>query len=187
MAVSKRTRFEVLKRDNYTCRYCRSTEGTLVVDHVLPVALGGTDEPTNLVAACRDCNAGKSSTSPTEELVQAVSDDDIRWAAAVKRAAEAMLVTRDEHVNRHEWFDSEWKSWDANFSYLPGDYEHSLDAWIEAGLPKQVIIDCLDIAVCSRHVAAKAVFAYMGGICRNRIAELHEAARLLLDGGPDGA
>jgi len=26
MAVSKRTRFEVLRRDNHTCRYCRSTE-----------------------------------------------------------------------------------------------------------------------------------------------------------------
>ena len=26
MAVSKRTRFEVLRRDNYTCRYCRSAD-----------------------------------------------------------------------------------------------------------------------------------------------------------------
>lgn len=33
MAVTKRTRFEVLRRDNYTCRYCRSTDGALTVDH----------------------------------------------------------------------------------------------------------------------------------------------------------
>jgi hypothetical protein len=31
MAVSKRTRFEVLRRDNYTCRYCRSAENSLRV------------------------------------------------------------------------------------------------------------------------------------------------------------
>ena len=69
MAVTKRTRFEVLRRDNYTCRYCRSTENELTIDHVVPVALGGTDDPDNLVACCRDCNAGKSSTSPGAELV----------------------------------------------------------------------------------------------------------------------
>ena len=40
MAVSKRTRFEVLRRDNFTCRYCRSTDNELTVDHVTPVALG---------------------------------------------------------------------------------------------------------------------------------------------------
>lgn len=44
MAVSKRLRFEVLKRDNYTCRYCRASDGELTIDHVTPVALGGTDE-----------------------------------------------------------------------------------------------------------------------------------------------
>ena len=59
MAVTKRTRFEVLRRDNYTCRYCRSTEHSLTIDHVTPVALGGSDDPSNLVACCRDCNSGK--------------------------------------------------------------------------------------------------------------------------------
>lgn len=29
MAVNKRTRFEVLRRDDFTCRYCRSTENEL--------------------------------------------------------------------------------------------------------------------------------------------------------------
>ena len=57
MAVSKRVRYEVLRRDNYACRYCGATAGSgaqLVVDHVMPVSLGGTDDPTNLVACCRD-------------------------------------------------------------------------------------------------------------------------------------
>ena len=75
MAIPKRTRFEVLRRDNYTCRYCRSTDNPLTIDHVTPVSLGGTDDPSNLVAACRDCNAGKASSSPDAEHVAQVDDD----------------------------------------------------------------------------------------------------------------
>lgn len=60
-SLSKRTRFQVLRRDGYTCRYCgrKPPEVTLEVDHVHPVAAGGTDHPSNLVAACKDCNRGK--------------------------------------------------------------------------------------------------------------------------------
>lgn len=73
MAVSKRLRYEVLRRDNHTCRYCGATapDVPLRVDHVTPVALGGTDTPDNLVTACEPCNSGKSST--IEGFVAAVS------------------------------------------------------------------------------------------------------------------
>lgn len=57
-----RQRFEILKRDGYRCRYC-GRSGRLVqleVDHVIPVAAGGTDDDENLVTACGDCNLGKS-------------------------------------------------------------------------------------------------------------------------------
>ncbi|WP_097063743.1 HNH endonuclease [Sphingomonas guangdongensis] len=44
------------------CRYCRA-EGRItpatVLDHVLALSLGGTNEPANLAPACRDCNARK--------------------------------------------------------------------------------------------------------------------------------
>ena len=87
MAVSKRTRFEVLRRDNHTCRYCGATApgAQITVDHVTPVALGGTDDSANLVAACRDCNAGKTSTQPDATLVADVTQADLRWSAAIKR------------------------------------------------------------------------------------------------------
>lgn len=62
MAVSKRLRFEVLKRDGFTCRYCgmSAPHVELHVDHVHPRSRGGRDEIENLVAACRSCNLGKS-------------------------------------------------------------------------------------------------------------------------------
>lgn len=57
-----RERFETLKRFDFKCRYCgRSSEDgvKLHVDHVIPVSKGGTNEQSNLVAACQDCNLGK--------------------------------------------------------------------------------------------------------------------------------
>lgn len=56
-----RTRFDILQRDNFTCRYCGRSAPSVVlqVDHIVAVADGGTDEPANLVTACADCNEGK--------------------------------------------------------------------------------------------------------------------------------
>ncbi len=56
-------RFEILKRDNYTCQICGRTQkegAKLEVDHIVPVAKGGKTEPDNLQTLCWDCNRGKS-------------------------------------------------------------------------------------------------------------------------------
>jgi hypothetical protein len=54
-------RFAVLKRDRFTCAYCGKSPPAVVVevDHVVPVALGGTNAIGNLVTSCQDCNSGK--------------------------------------------------------------------------------------------------------------------------------
>lgn len=60
--IPQSIRFEVFRRDDFTCRYCGSVspDATLHVDHVHPVAAGGTDSIDNFVTACSDCNFGKS-------------------------------------------------------------------------------------------------------------------------------
>ena len=62
MALSVRTRFEVFKRDRFTCQYCGRTSPAVVleVDHVVPCAANGTDDPINLVTSCWECNHGKA-------------------------------------------------------------------------------------------------------------------------------
>lgn len=59
--LSKKIRFEVFKRDKFTCAYCgrKAPDVILEVDHIVPVAKGGDNNITNLVTSCIDCNRGK--------------------------------------------------------------------------------------------------------------------------------
>ncbi len=57
--LSVRKRFFVLKRDRYMCRMCKATGVPLEVDHVVPVARGGSDALDNLQTLCVPCNRGK--------------------------------------------------------------------------------------------------------------------------------
>lgn len=61
MAISKRLRYLIFRRDYFSCVYCgrRPPSVTLEVDHRIPRVMGGSDDPNNLVAACWDCNRGK--------------------------------------------------------------------------------------------------------------------------------
>lgn len=60
--IAKSVRFEVFKRDSFTCQYCgeKAPDVVLHVDHIHPVAEGGTNDILNLITSCRDCNGGKS-------------------------------------------------------------------------------------------------------------------------------
>lgn len=60
--LSKKTRFEVFKRDSFTCQYCGKSapDVILVVDHLHPVSKGGSNDLLNLVTSCEGCNSGKS-------------------------------------------------------------------------------------------------------------------------------
>ena len=90
MSVSSGLRFTVLLRDSFTCRYCgrSAPDAELHVDHVIPRSMGGQDTKENLVAACKDCNLGKSAKYIDPKLVPAVGSrlfftsdevDDAYW------------------------------------------------------------------------------------------------------------
>jgi hypothetical protein len=57
--LSVRKRFFVFKRDKYRCRICGATGVELEVDHIVPVAEGGSDALGNLQTLCFKCNRGK--------------------------------------------------------------------------------------------------------------------------------
>ena len=53
----QRLRARILQRDNHRCVYCGAVAE--VVDHVIGIAVGGSDQQSNLVAACQACNERK--------------------------------------------------------------------------------------------------------------------------------
>lgn len=99
--LSKRTRFEIFKRDGFRCTYCGSTpsDGPLHVDHVVPVAEGGSNDPSNLVTACASCNLGKSAV-PLGMVLPSVNPDSAlehaEQLAAWVRSQQAVIDARRE-------------------------------------------------------------------------------------------
>lgn len=67
-AISKKIRFDVFKRDNFTCQYCGRTAPDVIleVDHINPVNNGGDNNIMNLITSCFDCNRGKGKRKLTE-------------------------------------------------------------------------------------------------------------------------
>lgn len=95
--IPKKIRFEVLKRDSFTCQYCgmKAPDVVLHVDHIKPVAKGGANAMTNLVASCLGCNLGKGATT--------LSDD-----SAVKksqRQAEEIQNNVEQLEMMGKWYD----------------------------------------------------------------------------------
>lgn len=165
MTVTKRTRYEVLRRDENTCRYCHAADQPLTVDHVVPVALGGTDDPSNLVAACKDCNAGKSSSSPDGSLVAQVKEDALRLAQQIEQAYAVLIERmgeRDEYIN----------NWAESYTYqpLPADWRNTIGRWFEMGVPLELVADAARIA-CGKaqEFRGDGRFAYMCGIVWNQV------------------
>lgn len=63
--ISAANRRWVRERANFICEYCQSAELLTglkcEIDHIVPRALGGTDNVENLCAACSVCNGHKHS------------------------------------------------------------------------------------------------------------------------------
>lgn len=186
MAVSKRLRYEILRRDSHTCRYCGASapDVPLRVDHVTPVALGGTDTPDNLVTSCEPCNNGKSSATVDSAVVANVSDDALRWADAMKQAADNLREQETPKLEYRDAFLTEWNRWttgkDQQPIQLPNDWKQSIERFRVAGIPTWMWPDIVDIGMANEKVKAANTFKYCCGIAWNKVAELQsEAGRIV--------
>lgn len=71
--VVSRRRREVFERSSGLCHYCGTTltlDGKWHVEHMLPRAIGGDDDPVNLVASCVACNLAKRDRTALEFLAR---------------------------------------------------------------------------------------------------------------------
>lgn len=98
--LSKKIRFEVFKRDKFTCQYCgrMSPDVILEVDHITPVAEGGNNGLLNLITSCRDCNRGKGKTLLNDHTEVKLQQDRLKELADKKEQFEMLTKWKAELV-----------------------------------------------------------------------------------------
>lgn len=92
-SLSNKIRFEVFKRDNFTCQYCgrKAPEIVLNVDHIEPVAKGGTNDIYNLVTSCFECNNGKRDKRLNDNSILEKQHDELVLLNERKKQLEQMM------------------------------------------------------------------------------------------------
>lgn len=177
MAVSKRTRYEVLRRDDFTCRYCRSKDNELHVDHVTPVSLGGSDKPDNLVAACKECNIGKASSGPDAAMLNHLDEQTIAYEKA--RATVVARETKKAKAKRkvYKQVTDTWAACAPRYAELAPDWRVTVSTWIGRGLSLERILEALEIACSKTHLPNHAIYPYACKIAWNWISDLEDAIR----------
>ena len=187
MAITKRMRFEILRRDDHACQYCgeKAPDVVLHVDHILPVALGGTDKPTNLTTACKDCNSGKSSITPDAPMVEklgaaatmyALSQTDMLTRLRAKYQAE------DEYV---EQFLELWNVWKYTGQRceetvpLPPDFKNGIRRFAAMGIPIELLSRFIEVAMSKEKLRGEfGEFRYMVGCVWRQLEDAEVSATL---------
>jgi hypothetical protein len=171
VALSKKLRFDVFKRDGFVCAYCGahpSETVTLEVDHIHPVAEGGTNDPDNLVTACFDCNRGKRA-EPLSSVPQSLAEkaELVAEREAQIRAYYDVLEARKRRVDDEVWAVVDvYVERFADESVLRTRVA-SIKRFLEL-LPFPVVLEAMEMA-CNRFGGRDATFRYFCGICWKKI------------------
>ena len=97
-SLSKKIRFEVFKRDSFTCQYCgnKAPQVILEVDHIEPVSKGGTNEILNLITSCFECNRGKGNRKLPDDTIVTQQQEQLEELNERRLQLEMMLNWRKE-------------------------------------------------------------------------------------------
>lgn len=103
-AISKKMRFDVLKRDSFTCQYCGSQPPDVILhlDHIKPVSKGGKNTMLNLVTSCSECNLGKSDTELSDDSALKKQQSQTALLAEKKAQIEMMVEWRESLENSEQ-------------------------------------------------------------------------------------
>lgn len=96
--LSKKIRFEVFKRDNFTCQYCgrMAPDVILEVDHISPISSGGDNSIINLITSCFDCNRGKGKRKLTQNEEIKKQQEMLKQLNQKREQLEMMLKWKKE-------------------------------------------------------------------------------------------
>ena len=97
------TKPKLLRRDRCTCAYCAQVfpEKDLEAEHIVPQSKGGPYSWTNLVSACRHCNARKRDRTPEQAGMPLVY-----LPYVPSRYEDFLLRGRNVRAHVHDWLSS---------------------------------------------------------------------------------
>lgn len=174
--LSKRARFEVFKRDGFVCQYCGAhpPDATLEVDHIVPVAEGGPDDPDNLVTACLPCNRGKAAI-PLTSIPESLEEK----AAMVAEREEQLrgfydvMEARRARIESEMWWVAEVFDPEAGKGH-PREYLEAYKRFNEK-LGVHAVIEAAEIAMArGSYYRDRRRFRYFCGICWNKVRDMEQ-------------
>jgi hypothetical protein len=173
-SISKKLRFDVFKRDRFVCQYCGThpPEAVLEVDHIIAVASGGTDDPTNLITACLGCNRGKGASSLSEVPVSlAERSEETAEREAQIAGYEAVMRERRARIDRDaQRVLDEIMEFFPTMSGIPTPNFISIKRFVESiGLDST--LESVNIAVNQGPDYYEAWFRYFCGVCWRKVRE----------------
>jgi HNH endonuclease len=186
MAISVRTRFEVFKRDDFTCQYCgkKSPDVVLEIDHIVPQCDGGNDDVINLRTSCWECNRGKADKSLSEIVTgEDPHDRAILLLERERQLREYNTVVATERERRDQVAWALWYYWLLEQGYDEVKDKKEFESiprqdwnWLFNALtwcPAEVIRNFMDAAINRR---MDRNLKYVAACCRNWRYE-HQANR----------
>lgn len=169
--IPKRIRFEVFKRDSFTCQYCGAHPPGVIlhVDHIVAVASGGQNEIDNLITACEPCNAGKGAVA-LDRVPHSLADKAARIEEIEAQIAGYSEVIRQRALRIN-----------ADINRVDAIYQRARPGWELSENSRRTIarflerltvydiVEAMEIACERMDPESGRVFPYFCGICWNKI------------------
>jgi hypothetical protein len=177
MAIGKKKRFDVFKRDGFKCKYCgQSPPGVVLeVDHLDPKCNGGSDDEHNLITSCFDCNRGKGGTPLS------VTPGSVDEQLAQKMEVVAQLTAMNEMLRKSHEAAQDHVEYVANHWSQAFDWEMSAQSLSSVRnflkkLPIDRVLEAVDIAAAKLATSSSTSkqFKYFCGVCWGMIKEDQE-------------
>lgn len=174
-ALSKKIRFEVFKRDKFTCQYCgrSAPDAILEIDHISPVSDGGSNDILNLITSCRDCNRGKGKRTLSDNTAIQKQREQLAELSERKDQLEMMIEWRESvrDISKKE-VETVCNEFEKLTGYeIPKNELKRVESWLH-DFSFAEVLDAMDIAVNSyfdhSRDSARRTLWKIGGVCYNR-------------------
>lgn len=170
-SITLKKRFEIFKRDCFTCCYCGNKPPKIVleVDHIIPVSKNGTDSIDNLITSCFDCNRGKSNKELTsvpktlEEKHKILIEKELQYKEYQKFSSKVNKRINKEIDEIDELYSSVYTDY-----CLSDSFKQSVRKFIDK-LGFEDVKEAMTKAIYHTKLNDKTSIKYFCGICWNKI------------------